>query len=66
NMPRMDGFEFTDAFNALYPELKGQTKLYVVSSSINPDDAKRATDHPAIKGFIPKPTTREALAELTA
>ena len=64
NMPRMDGFEFADCYQELYPELKGQTQLYVVSSSINPDDRVRVEEHPAIVGFFEKPVSRDALAAL--
>lgn len=66
NMPRMDGFSFADAFQNLYSEIKGGTRLYIVSSSINPDDEALAANHPAISGFILKPTSREMLEKLCA
>lgn len=66
NMPRMDGFKFADAFDDLYAELKGSTQLYIVSSSINPDDEAQAANHPAISGFILKPTSKDTLEKLTA
>lgn len=64
NMPRMSGFEFSDAFHNLYPELKGDARLYMVSSSINPEDQQRAAEHPAVEGFLHKPVSRETLAEI--
>lgn len=61
NMPRMDGFEFADAFAALYPELKSNTVLVMLSGSINPSDQRRADAHPAIDGFLVKPVDLDAL-----
>ena len=61
NMPRMDGFEFANAFHLLYPELKSDTRLFIVSSSINPDDQHRAAAHPAIEGFLLKPVDTESV-----
>lgn len=60
-MPRMDGFEFADAFHQLYPQLKGSAQLYITSSSIDPYDRKRASDHPAVAGFIEKPVETDTL-----
>ena len=64
NMPRLDGFQFADAYHALYPELKGHARLFVCSSSINPADRQRTDDHPVIDGFCEKPVTRGVLGEL--
>ncbi len=66
NMPRMDGFAFADAFHSLYAEIKGSTRLFIVSSSINPDDEEVAANHPAISGFILKPTSAEVLNDIAA
>ncbi|MEO0771598.1 MAG: response regulator [Pseudomonadota bacterium] len=66
NMPRMDGFAFADAFDSLYAETKGNTRLYIVSSSINPDDEAVAAKHPAITGFLLKPTSAKMLEEVAA
>lgn len=64
NMPRMDGFEFADAFLALYPELRGHATIYITSSSLNPADQVRAEDHPGIAGFVEKPLTFERIDEI--
>lgn len=57
NLPRMDGFEFADNFASLYPELRGQTRVVMVSHSINPADEERAEAHPAIHSYKTKPLT---------
>lgn len=64
NMPRMSGFEFADAYAELYPELKGPAPVYILSSSLNPDDAAKAEAHPAISGFLQKPVGADTLREL--
>lgn len=66
NMPRMDGFKFADAFDELYAELKGKAQVYIISSSINPEDEMNAANHPAIAGFILKPTSTDMLQKLCA
>ena len=64
NMPRMTGFEFADAYLELYPELRGGAPVYIMSGSLNPDDAARAEAHPAIAGFIGKPLKGEAIEQV--
>lgn len=66
NMPRMNGFEFADAFSQLYDELRGNTRVYMLSASINPADRARAEAHPAIAGFLQKPLTAADLQNILA
>src|SRR5690606_3191853 len=42
NMPVMDGWEFLDEYAKINPQLKKSTTIYMVSSSINPQDIERA------------------------
>lgn len=63
-MPRMDGFAFVDAYDALYPELRGRARLYIMSSSIDPRDRETAAAHRAISGFIEKPADAGGLARI--
>ena len=64
SMPRMDGFEFADAYDNLYAELKSDTRLFVLSSTIDPADHARVSKHSAISGFIEKPPTVGNLVSL--
>ena len=66
NMPRMNGFEFVDEYQQLYPELRGETRIILTSSSINPDDWTRADSHPGINGCLEKPVRPDALHALRA
>lgn len=64
NMPRMTGFEFADAYAALYPELRGNAPVYILSSSLDPQDKERAEAHPSISGFLEKPVAKDAIEVL--
>ena len=55
NMPVMDGWEFLEIFLAKYPEFAKKTKVFVVTSSINPADKERSRVEDAVLGFLAKP-----------
>ncbi|MCB0837111.1 MAG: response regulator [Bacteroidetes bacterium] len=57
NMPGMTGWEFLD----LYRDEIGQTstRIIILTTSVNPEDAKKANDHDLVNGFISKPLTVE-------
>lgn len=64
NLPRMGGFEFADIYEQRYPELRSRVRLYIMSSSINPEDRLRAERHPAVSGFFEKPLPVGALSAM--
>ncbi len=55
NMPLMDGWEFLETFEREFPQFAERTKVYVLSSSINPMDKERAVREVGVRGFIEKP-----------
>lgn len=61
NMPVMNGWEFLDA---LSKEATPSFRLYVVSSSVNPEDMSRAKSYSVVSGFISKPLPPEILDEI--
>ena len=61
NMPVMDGWEFAEAFSKLSSDQKGDSKIIMITSSINPDDKERALKRPSISGFQSKILTMEGL-----
>ncbi len=61
NMPRMNGWEFVEAFDELYPELTADTRIVMVSGSINPADRKKAEQNTSISAYLSKPLTKQAL-----
>ena len=61
NMPGMNGWEFLEAYRDLPEEQTRQIKILMLTTSINPDEERRAIDIPVVKGFIHKPLTPEKL-----
>ena len=61
NMPVMDGWTFLKVFEDVKRQLHFKTALLMVSSSINPDDRKRAEDSHIVDRYISKPLTQESL-----
>jgi len=64
NMPVMDGWEFAEAFSKLEPEQKGDAKIIMLTSSLNPDDKERALKLTAISGFQSKILSMEGLTSI--
>ncbi|MEO9894704.1 response regulator [Aurantibacter sp.] len=62
NMPIMDGFDFIEAFVEL--KIKKDIIIHMVSSSVNPNDIKRAKDIPQITEYITKPISPKVLEQL--
>ncbi|WP_299435712.1 response regulator [uncultured Aquimarina sp.] len=57
NMPVMDGWEFLEKFIAIKNNFGKVITLYIVSSSINPLDIKKAKSINGIKDYLIKPVT---------
>ncbi|QLE01651.1 response regulator [Galbibacter sp. BG1] len=66
NMPIIDGWEFIDSFSKM--EISKTTSIYILTSSINPEDVKKVSDYDkkhafSIKHLI-KPVTKDKLKSL--
>jgi CheY-like chemotaxis protein len=64
NMPRMNGFEFLDEYKKLDEKLKSEVVIVMLTTSLNPDDAKRAKENSEVKEFQNKPLTVESLKDV--
>lgn len=64
NMPVLDGWEFLEMFNANYKQFHQYTKVVILSSSVNPEDKKKAKDYPLIIDFVAKPLSIDGLEKL--
>ncbi|HYF02612.1 MAG TPA: response regulator [Patescibacteria group bacterium] len=60
NMPEMDGWQFLDEFQ----KLEKTAKVFILSSSIDPNDIKRSKQYVSVVGFISKPLTSISLKRL--
>lgn len=64
NMPSLSGWEFLEKFNAFDEPLKKQYHIYMLSSSVDPADIKRAKLNPLVLDFIEKPLNKEILTKI--
>jgi CheY-like chemotaxis protein len=64
NMPLMDGWEFLDALGEL--ALTQQVCVFVLTSSIHPDDMAKATHYQQVKGYFSKPLNKLNVSRMQA
>ncbi|CAL65138.1 response regulator [Christiangramia forsetii] len=64
NMPIMDGWQFLDRLEKLYPLLYENTKVFIVTSSIAYSDKEKMMEFPGVSGFLSKPLNIEKLKEI--
>ena len=64
NMPRMNGWEFLEAYENLPAEQKAEVVVMMLTTSLNIEDRDRALNNPNIRGFHSKPLTEEALMSI--
>ena len=63
-MPIMSGFEFMEEYDKVSSVLKKHCKVYIVSSSIDDNDMKRANDDSNVVAFQVKIITKEFLSSI--
>ena len=61
NMPIMNGWEFLENLSKLKDGITINYKIFILSSTINPDDKKKAKENELVTGFLTKPLTKEHL-----
>lgn len=64
NMPIMGGWEFLDHFTKQKYNAFRDTKVIVLSSTIDPQDIDKAKTYPMVIDFQSKPISREMLENL--
>ena len=65
NMPVMNGWEFLDAYleNGYY-KTYDNTKVIVLSSTIDPKDIEKSKTYPMVLAFLSKPISTEMLKSI--
>lgn len=64
-MPVMDGWEFLDHFSKEeYTTAFKNTKIIVLSSTIDPNDIEKSKTYPMVLDFLSKPITKEIVENL--
>lgn len=64
NMPVLDGWQFMDEFVKLMPHIEKKIIVYIVSSSIDDEDHRKAKEMQEISDFIVKPVTLDSLLQV--
>lgn len=64
NMPIMDGWEFLEEFEKFSEDIKKQSKIYMVSSSVYEDDIAKSKLYSSVIDFISKPLMREKIVDI--
>ncbi|AXB56793.1 response regulator [Flavobacterium fluviale] len=54
-MPIMNGFEFLEEFSTLAEDLKNRIKIFVLSSTLDSDEIKKAKENKYVSDFWNKP-----------
>lgn len=62
NMPIMDGWQFLDEF--IHIKSLKKITLFIVSSSIDPMDLKKAKDYELVSDYIIKPLSKRSLEDI--
>ena len=64
SMPIMDGWQFLEQMETIKNNLPCKISMYIVSSSISPDDIKRAQQISLVTDYILKPISKEKFIDL--
>lgn len=62
-MPQMNGFEFLLKFDKLDEGIRKKTSVIMLSSTLDHDDLRQASQHPYVKKFLSKPLSANELKE---
>lgn len=64
NMPRMTGWQFLEKYQSTISNISHKVKIYMLSTSLNPQDWTMHKNYPVVSGYLPKPLTKERFANL--
>ncbi len=64
NMPFMDGWQFLDEYANFVNSLSKKPEIYMVSSSVDDSDIRRAKEIPLVKDYITKPVSLDSFKKI--
>ncbi|WP_073852678.1 response regulator [Pontibacter flavimaris] len=64
NMPYVDGWQFLDTLAPHAPLIKCSCMLYMLTSSLDFNDVRRAQKYDFLAGFLQKPIEEETIRDL--
>ncbi len=65
NMPVMNGWDFLEEFEQVKQGLPHFPRIFILSSTVDPEDYKKAGEFSTVEGFISKPLTKEHLLDVS-
>ena len=63
-MPVMNGFEFMEKFKALNENIKRRTLIFMLSSTLDPEEIERAIRYEHVDTILEKPLSIDQLSNL--
>ncbi len=64
NMPVMNGWEFLEAFSEEFKDKFPETRIYMLTSSLDPLDLTHSKNYENVIGYMNKPLIKERVEEL--
>ena len=64
NMPVMDGWQFLENFDKELEDKFPDTKVYILTSSLDPMDFSKSLNYHNVIGFLNKPLLKERVEEI--
>lgn len=64
NMPIMNGWKFLEEYRKLPKEQRGNIVIFMLTTSLNPEDSKKTAEIEEVQGFISKPLTLELYRDM--
>lgn len=64
SMPVLDGWQFLEEYEKLKTKLTKDIVIYILSSSISPEDVEKASTLPLVTDYISKPITKDKFIEI--
>jgi CheY-like chemotaxis protein len=64
NMPQMNGWQFIEELEKIKFDTNTQIKLFVLSSSVNPNDMMKAKQNAVVTDYFSKPLSIETITNI--
>ena len=64
NMPFMNGWEFIEQYSLLNKTYRPDSRLFLLTSSVDPFDIERSKTFEVVEGFISKPISKKILQDI--
>lgn len=64
NMPQMNGWQFIDELEKIKFDTNTQIKLFVLSSSVNPNDMMKTKQNSVVTDYFSKPLSIETITNI--